>query len=58
MKQRNNIKGRQIGTGLGKQKGYYPGLWEQQKTQSDYFTELFRVSKNQVIWGGIILLKK
>lgn len=47
-----NIKGRQIGNGLGKQKGYYSGLWQQGKTQKDYFDELFRVSKNQIIWGG------
>lgn len=47
-----NIKGRQIGNGLGKQKGYYRGLWQQGKTSKDYFDELFRVSKNQIIWGG------
>ena len=27
-------------------------LWEQAKTPPEYFKELFRVSKNQVIWGG------
>ena len=48
----DNIKGRQIGNGLGKQKGYYSGLWQQGKTSKDYFDELFRVSKNQIIWGG------
>lgn len=48
----DNIQGRQIGNGLGKQKGYYSGLWQQGKTSKDYFDELFRVSKNQIIWGG------
>ena len=53
-----NIEGRQIGNGLGKQKGYHSALWQQEKTNKEYFDELFRVSQNQVIWGGIILSKK
>lgn len=44
--------GQHIGSGKAKQKGYHPGLWQQQKTGDDYFTELLRVSKNQIIWGG------
>ena len=31
---------------------YNNALWSQNKTPPEYFTELFRVSKNQVIWGG------
>lgn len=31
---------------------YHLGLWEQEKTGSDYFNELLRVSKNQIVWGG------
>lgn len=31
---------------------YKTALWKQEKTPPEYFTELFRVSKNQVIWGG------
>ena len=31
---------------------YHLALWEQHKTSADYFRELQRVSKNQVIWGG------
>ena len=27
-------------------------LWSQEKPSEEYFKELFRVSKNQVIWGG------
>ena len=34
------------------EKGYHIGLWDQEKTGADYFKELFRVSKNQIIWGG------
>ena len=31
---------------------YHLSLWQQQKTGDDYFKELLRVSKNQIIWGG------
>ena len=31
---------------------YHLGLWNQKKTGKEYFDELFRVSKNQIIWGG------
>ena len=37
--------------GKGK-KQYHIALWEQEKTGAEYFAELFRISKNQVIWGG------
>lgn len=45
-------KGQRIGTGKANQKGYYDGLWQQEKTGKEYFKELQRVSKNQIIWGG------
>lgn len=45
-------KGQRIGTGKANQKGYYAGLWSQEKTGGCYFDELRRVSKNQVVWGG------
>ena len=35
--------------------GHYGGKgkkWDKETPNQDYFTELFRVSKNQVIWGG------
>lgn len=47
-----NQSGQFVGTGAAKQKKYHSALWEQPKTGSDYFKELFRVSKNQIIWGG------
>lgn len=31
---------------------YHNGIWDQAKTPKEYFDELFRVSKNQIIWGG------
>lgn len=41
-------------TGGGKAKhiDYHDALWKQEKTPPEYFEELFRVSKNQVIWGA------
>ena len=45
-------KGQRVGTGKANQKGYHAGLWNQGKTGGDYFAELFRVSRNQIIWGG------
>ena len=37
---------------LAKPIQYHLSLWNQEKTGKEYFNELFRVSKNQVIWGG------
>ncbi len=31
---------------------YHTALWKQEKTGAEYFAELFRISENQVIWGG------
>ena len=31
---------------------FHTGIWHQKKTGGEYFRELMRVSKNQVIWGG------
>ena len=45
-------KGQRIGTGKANQKGYYAGLWQQEKTGRDYFEELLRVSKEVIVWGG------
>lgn len=47
-------KGQRIGTGLANQKGYHAGLWEQVRPSNEYFKELFRVSKNQIIWGELL----
>ena len=39
-------------TKLAKPRQYHLGLWNQDKTGVEYFKELFRVSKNQIVWGG------
>ena len=36
-----------------KKKIYHTALWEQSKPSKEYFEELKRVSKNQIIWGEI-----
>ena len=37
-------------------KQYKKGGWDKAIPDKTYFEELFRVSKNQIIWGGITLL--
>ena len=37
---------------LAKNKDYHLSLWDMDKPDEKYFTELRRVSKNQIIWGG------
>ena len=37
---------------LARPKQYHTSIWQQEKTGQDYFDELFRVSKNQIVWGG------
>ena len=39
--------------GIAKRKDYSSvGDWDSNTPRKEYFTELFRVSKNQIIWGG------
>ena len=40
------------GGGLVKQIAYHDAIWNQSKPDKAYFEELFRVSKNQIIWGA------
>ena len=37
---------------LADTKDYDTAIWDQQKPTEEYFKELFRVSKHQIIWGG------
>ena len=37
---------------LARNKDYHLSLWDMDKPDEKYFTELRRVSKNQIIWGG------
>lgn len=51
----NNIQGGYTsgkGGGVAKQKKYNQKLWTQKAPGQEYFAELFRVSKNQIIWGA------
>ena len=40
------------GGGVACHTEYHCAIWEQEKTPPEYFEELFRVSKNQIIWGA------
>jgi site-specific DNA-methyltransferase (adenine-specific) len=42
----------QYGVALGKKKDYGKSNWDEVIPDKLYFSELFRVSKHQIIWGG------
>lgn len=44
--------------GIAQHHQYHLALWQQDKTGKEYFKELFRVSKNQIIWGGQLFFKR
>jgi site-specific DNA-methyltransferase (adenine-specific) len=47
------IKASEMTMGSGKNKKYKKGKnWDNQTPSEEYFNELCRVSKNQIIWGG------
>ena len=37
---------------LRREKGYKAKEWDEKIPDANYFNELFRISKNQIIWGG------
>ena len=37
---------------LAKSKDYHKALWDQERPTKEYFNELFRISKNQIVWGA------
>ena len=41
-----------------KEKDYHKEVFRQPKTDRSYFEELFRVSINQIVWGGELLYRK
>jgi site-specific DNA-methyltransferase (adenine-specific) len=49
-----NVKrgGQQHGNALAPSKEYDKKEWDSMPPPKEYFDELFRVSKNQIIWGG------
>lgn len=46
------------GGGVARQNDYDNTVWSQPKTGPEFFAELFRVSKNQIIWGGNYFAKE
>jgi site-specific DNA-methyltransferase (adenine-specific) len=47
------INASEMTMGSGKNKKYSKGKeWDKETPSNKFFTELFRVSKNQIIWGG------
>ena len=44
--------------GVGPHPKHHDAAWAQTKTGADYFRELFRVSRNQIIWGGNYFIKE
>ena len=38
--------------GVGPHTKHHDAVWYQDKPGAEYFKELFRISKNQIIWGG------
>jgi site-specific DNA-methyltransferase (adenine-specific) len=47
----NNVKKHGIKY-AGKYKKYHTTNWDNEVPKENYWKELFRVSKNQIIWGG------
>ena len=53
-----------IGIGVGKEKGfkrkkeYTKKSWDKEVPSQEYFDELFRVSKNQIVWGANYFTKQ
>jgi len=46
------MAGQQYGNAAAKKRNYASKDWDVSIPESKYFTELFRVSKNQIVWGG------
>jgi len=44
-----------MGLGKGQKKRHEKISWDNEAPTEQYFKELFRVSKNQIIWGGELL---
>ena len=50
-----------INNNMGRRKGDKPSeypraYWDEKIPEKSYFDELFRISKRQIIWGGIIFI--
>lgn len=53
-----NVANMRMGAGKSKRcskienRNWKPACWDSEPPPSDYFEQLFRISKNQIIWGG------
>lgn len=46
------IRANKMTLGNGKRTVYRGGDWDDHTPDEEYFRELYRVSRNQIIWGG------
>lgn len=51
-KQVETTGGTKYGVAVAPKKIYHTSGWDNQTPSGEYFSELFRVSKHQIIWGG------
>lgn len=51
------VAGTQFGNAAAKKRMYHTSDWDKQIPKQEYFAELFRVSKKQIIWGGNYMTK-
>lgn len=51
------MAGQQYGNAAAPKKDYVAKDWDKEIPSGDYFSELFRISKNQIMWGGNYLTK-
>lgn len=46
------MAGQKYGNAAAKKRNYIGKDWDSSIPDENYFTELFRISKNQIVWGG------
>ena len=51
-RRQDSLAGKQIGNNGGKYKKYHKTNWDSKVPTDEYFNELKRISKQQIIWGG------
>lgn len=51
------VAGTQFGNAAAKKRMYHTSDWDKSIPKQEYFAELFRVSKKQIIWGGNYMTK-
>lgn len=46
-----------VSGGVAKRRSYHTNVFFQNRPDAEYFVELQRVSKNQIVWGGQLLCR-